>query len=538
MRRPRTLGEAIRARSTVSARRRTRAGAAFILALLAAATIWQLNDHARQREVRGRQVGAFRADAGRANSPPVSGQAPIGVAPASAPRGRPVTLRIDLAHPATAVPSDFLGLSFEAAALPRLAAYGSSLVRLLDGLGHGGTLRFGGVSVDRATAFSEGGRLPGRASGVISAHDLANLADVARLSGWKVLLSVNLGHYDPQAAAREVRAASALLGSKLAGVEIGNEPDRYAIKGLRTSAWGFATYRRELHAYVTAITRAAPGVAIAGPDASSGVRVLPWLRASAALRPALLTDHYYPLSSCGYTPVVSELLSPVVREDESTMLGELAAIQRSHAVPVQIDESNNISCKGKAGVSNSFAAALWAADYTGRAMASGLRGVDFHDLLDRPGAYSPLVASKGLLHGNPEWYALLLTAGLQGARPLPTTVPGAAELSARAFLGPGGLLRLLLVNFEPNGASGLRVRLHLAGRYTGGTILRLTAPSPYATSRVKLGGREVTPSGTWSARLPLAGVYQHAGALSLALPSSSAALVTLVPARSCPGARC
>src|SRR5262249_11033943 len=169
-------------------------------------------------------------------------------------------------------------------------------------------------------------------------------------------------------------------------------------------------------------------------------------------------------------------------------------------------------------------------DYTARAMAAGMRGVDFHDLLDRPGAYSPLVARNGRLHANPEWYALLLTAGLQGARPLRSTVQGAAELSASAFLGPGGLLRLLLVNFEATRAGALRVQLHLAGRYAGGTILRLTAPSPYTTSRVKLGGREVAPSGSWSARLPLAGVYRRAGALSLALPPSSAALVTLVPA--------
>jgi hypothetical protein len=111
-------------------------------------------------------------------------------------------------------------------------------------------------------------------------------------------------------------------------------------------------------------------------------------------------------------------------------------------------------------------------------------------------------------------------------------VRGPAELSAWPFLGPGGLLRLLLVNFEPNGAGALRVQLHLTGRYAGGTILRLTAPSPYATSRVKLGGREVAPSGSWSAPLPLAGVYRRGRAISLALPSSSAALVTLVPAHS------
>jgi hypothetical protein len=73
------------------------------------------------------------------------------------------------------------------------------------------------------------------------------------------------------------------------------------------------------------------------------------------------------------------------------------------ATPLRIDETNNISGKGQPGVSNTFASALWAADYIARAMAAGVRGLDFHDLIDRPGAYSPLVASNNGLHANPEW---------------------------------------------------------------------------------------------------------------------------------------
>jgi hypothetical protein len=525
--------EAISRRSRLSShRRRLAAAAALTAAVLVAGLIWTMRDHEDRHEGHNRQRTALgaRVTSGSPGTPLGGGAAGPSVQVTPALQGRPVKVSIDVNHPGAAVPSDFLGLSFEAAALPRIAAYahGGNLAQLLRSLGDG-TLRFGGASADSRVAWSEKGALPSWASGAISTHDLAGLSTLARQTGWSVLLTVNLGHYDPAAAAREAAAAHALLGAKLAGIEIGNEPDRFYLDGMRGPGWSFWAYRRQFDVYRTAIARAAPGVPVASPDASSGERVLPWLRASAALRPALLTDHYYPLTSCGYTPVVSELLSPTVRQEESSMLSSLGAIQRSSAIPLQIDETNNISCKGQPGVSNTFATALWAADYTARTMAAGIRGLDFHDLISLPGAYSPLVETRNELHANPEWYALLLAQRLRGAKPLQATVHSAPNLTAKAFLSTGGVVQLVLVNFDPPGATPLLVRLQVARRFAGGTILRLTAPSPYATSHVKLDGREVTASGAWSAQLPLPSVYRRGGSLALAVPPSSAALVTLEP---------
>jgi hypothetical protein len=443
-----------------------------------------------------------------------------------------VTVTVDEAHPGAGVPSDFLGLSFEAAAVPPIAvdARGGNLGRLLRSLGEG-TLRIGGVSADARVAWSPQGTVPHWARGAISSQDLSGLARLADETGWRVLLTVNLGRYEPAAAAAEAAAAHALLGAHLAGIEIGNEPDRFPLTGLRGPGWSFSAYRRELEAYRRAIAAAAPGVPVAGPDASSGERVLPWLRAAAALRPDLLTDHYYPLSACGSTPLLSELLGPIVRRDENSMLASLHAIQSESALPLYIDETNNISCKGQRGVSNTFASALWAVDYVARAMAAGVRGLDFHDLLSMSGAYSPLVGTTDQLHANPEWYALLLTRHLQGAKPLRASVLGSPSLTARAFLGYGGTVRLVLVDFDPPSATPLLARLKVPGRFTGGTILRLTAPSPAATSHVLLGGREVSPAGALPAPLAPRSVYHSGASLALTLPPSSAALVTLTPAR-------
>ncbi len=476
----------------------------------------------------------------------------LALLPTPAPRGTPVSVSVAARPAGPAVSADFIGLSFEMRSLPTIAGYASrgNLVALLRSLGPG-VMRFGGVSADEQAAWvAAGAARPGWASTAITEGALEGIAALARETGWRVLLTVNLGHYDPPAAAREAAAAHALLGSSLAGIEIGNEPDLFVRKHMRPPGWGVAAYEPQAAAYRAAIEAAAPGVPIVGPDPSTGAVGLRWMRSAAStLRPQLLTDHYYPLSSCGYTPTLSELLSPTVRRSESEALRRMMVIAHAHATPLRVDESNDVSCEGQRGVSDTFAAALWALDYTARAMAAGVAGVNFHDLIDRPHAYSPLIARgpRALdgsdptppLHAAPEWYALLAARVLMGTRPpdragerpLPTAVQGAApgELSASAMRGPNGRVRLVLVDYDPPGSPPLAVRLRVSRGLAGGSVLRLTAPSPAATGGVRLGGRAVAPDGAWSTPRALPAVHGRAGSLAVQIAPSSAAVVTLSP---------
>ncbi len=100
------------------------------------------------------------------------------------------------------VPEDFLGLSFEASNLPDVARFASrgDLVKLLRSLGQG-VIRFGGISADQDTAWLQEGLKPGWARTTIGPRDLAGLADLAAATGWRMLLTVNLGHPEPAAAA-------------------------------------------------------------------------------------------------------------------------------------------------------------------------------------------------------------------------------------------------------------------------------------------------------------------------------------------------
>jgi hypothetical protein len=437
------------------------------------------------------------------------------------------------------VPADFLGLSFEAASLPTIAGYagGGDLVNLMRSLGPG-VMRFGGISVDTEAAWAPEGAAPTWAHTAITPQDLQGIAALARATGWRVLLGVSFGHYEPAAAAQEAQSAQSLLGASLEGISIGNEPDRYVPDELRSSPWSFADYLTEANAYRAAIAAAAPGAPIASPDASSAQAVLAWVsEVAAAEHPALLTAHYYPLTKCErYAPKLSDLLSPVTRANESAILDGLSAVGLSSRIPLRLDETNNVSCRGQPGVSDVFASALWAVDYIARAMASGIAGLNFHDLIAEPETYSPLVAGgaqeleSGALHANPEWYSLLLSHSLLGDEPVRASVAGGSDtLTAGAFASAGGSLHLVLVDFAPSGSRQLLVHLRLPPSFASGTILRLTAPGLSAKTGVTLGESAVGPEGTWSPVAALPQVSGRPGALALEMPAGSAALVTLNP---------
>lgn len=292
-----------------------------------------------------------------------------------------VSVSIDVRHPGARVPREFLGLSFELASLPQIARYAGSgdFATLLRSLG-AGVLRFGGASADTRVAWTDVATpRPAWASFALKAGDLRHLRKLASESGWQILLTIGLAHYDPRAAAREAAAAKMALGGWLAGIEIGNEPDSYARHNLRTAPWTPARYNAEVSSYRRAIARVAPGIPLAGPGVSGSAAFKRWGAAEAtAQRPALLTGHHYPLG-CRQVPAptIARLLSAQIRRAQDASLRRYLSLSRASATAFRLDETNSVSCGGQPGVSNTFASALWAVDYIARAMLSGVAGVNF-----------------------------------------------------------------------------------------------------------------------------------------------------------------
>jgi hypothetical protein len=437
------------------------------------------------------------------------------------------------------VPQRFLGLSFEAAALGQLGSYASrgDLVSLLRSLGPG-VLRFGGITADENVGWTDSATpAPSWASSTIDPGDMRALGELARRSGWRVLLTVGLAHYEPQAAAREVAAAHAALGPYLEAVEIGNEPEAYANHGYRSQPWLPQEYEEQISDYREAIEALTPGVAIAGPDSSGSGSFLEWGYAEGlAQSPVMLTGHHYPLG-CAQSPApsIELLLSPVTRGREARSLETYLSIASAQDIPLRIDETGTVSCGGVPGISNTYAASLWATGYITQAMAAGAAGINLEGNPTNCGGYTPLCAPDaadaraGRLQAEPEWYALLLTRSLVGYRPLPTTITSTStpNLVAAAFAGADGALKLVLADDEAPGAAPLALRVPVGAGLGAARVLTLTGPAQNATSGVLLAGRGVPASGVWPEPKQAHTIATQAGVLTMTLAPSSAAIVTL-----------
>jgi len=468
--------------------------------------------------------------------------APVAPAPpAAAPKPaavEAVTVGLNPVLAGRPVPARFLGLSFEVGSLGligEMAEHGN-LVTLLRSLGPG-VLRFGGITADQNVAWTDTGTpRPAWASATIGPADMRRLGRLARRSGWTVLLTVGLAHFEPQAAAREVAAAKAALGPYLVGVEVGNEPDALGRHGYRPMPWLAQGYEEDVSAYREAVGTLVPGVPLAGPDVSGSGAFPEWGRDEVlSQEPALLTGHHYPLG-CSQKPTIKTLLEPAMRGREAQSLETYLSVSRPPGIPLRIDEANSVSCGGVSGVSDTFASALWATGYVGQAMAAGIAGLNMHGHPTNCSGYSPLCGpdpaalATGQLRAQPDWYALLLARTLIGYRPVPTTLTsaGTPDIAAAGFSGPRHTLKLLISDDDPPGSAPLALSVGAGSSYGAARVLRLTAASPSATDGVRLGGRVVAESGSF-AEPPGEPVPVHAGVVTLRMAPSSAALVTVTP---------
>jgi hypothetical protein len=461
-----------------------------------------------------------------------------------------------------------VGLSTEARELTtgQLDAAHDSLVRLMRLLGPA-VLRVGGNSLDTSWWTSSSEPSPTWATSTITPADLSALGRLLALTGWRVLLGVDLGHFEPARAADETRYAKEILGSGLLGVEIGNEPSGYGRKkdSLRPPTYGVAEYLREVDAYRQALDAASPNVAVYGPALSQGS---PWLTELGAAENVFsqITQHYYPASTCpsqpsgspGATgspespgrqgevpvsavepPTAAGLLSPSVRQEEDEVIQMLVQTGAVAHRSVRMEETNDSACGGTPSVSPVFASALWALDWSLRAASGGVRGLNFHGNLGvcGPHAQSPICAPGvgaavvGDVAARPEYYGLLAARQLEGGRFVPTRIlaHGSSvhgpppDLTSWATLAPGGTLRIAIDNLATAGLAQ-PVLISISG-YRAGAEETLSGPSVLAKTGVALGAARVSAAGQWHPRS--ISLSSDHGAVRVILPAASATIVTL-----------
>src|SRR5438067_4333271 len=136
------------------------------------------------------------------------------------------TIAVDRAHPFGALPSDFVGLSYEMRELSALCTTGDctgnfdphkgNLIALYQALGRS-NVRIAGNQLDRDTLWVPAGQqvpnpLPSWVADVVTPADIARLNGVLRATGWKAEVGINLAHFDPALATDEAHALQSILG--------------------------------------------------------------------------------------------------------------------------------------------------------------------------------------------------------------------------------------------------------------------------------------------------------------------------------------
>jgi hypothetical protein len=418
------------------------------------------------------------------------------------------------------------------------------LVRLMRLLGPS-VLRIGGDSVDLSWWTSSSEPAPPWATNTVTPADLAVLQKLLAVTGWKVLLGVDLGHFEPARAADEARYARSILGSGLLGIEIGNEPNDFRDKkiNLRPSTYTVGEYLREVEAYRQALRTAAPDVAIYGP---AQTLTPPWLTQMGAAAHIFteLTQHYYATSTCPSaqstpampSPTAAGLLSPMVRQQENEALQTLALAGQATGRPTRIGETSSVACLGSPAASPVFASALWALDWALRAASSGVSGLNFHGEIgvctdhSRTPICAPSreAAQSGNVAAQPVYYGLLAARQLEGGRFVPTRLIASSlsNVATWATLAPNNTLRIAIDNFATEGPSQ-PVRIAVPG-YSVSAEEAMTGPSVMARSDITLGGAAVSYGGLWRSRP--ARPSRRSRARVLVRPAS-AVIVTLRPKR-------
>lgn len=469
-----------------------------------------------------------------------------------------VKVAVDALGPAgPTVPGDFLGLSLEKRVLAsaQTDARVGNLATLLRGLGTG-TLRFGGDTVE-STAFLSGA--PGTASAsrpawattAVGPSDFDRLATLTAASGWRVILGVGLAHADPQRAADEVAAAVDRLGPSLMAVEVGNEPNAYATRGLRDPSYSVIDYQAEFAAYRDAIDARVPGMAVVGPS-SYPPSFLNGFDPGFAVPGAFVAQHLYPLNACkGVPPTIAALTSRGTAAGEAAQVRQGLTVADAHALPLRLTETNSVICSGTRGVSDTAGAALWGVDYLAQTARLGVAGVNLHGGLQQCGQddgtstspwYTPLCApgpaalAANSFTARAPYYGLALVSQLVGTSFVRAAYDTAQNVTVRATRDGAGTVRVVIDDMDGPGTADSEVRLALPAGYDDGTVQRLLAPSADATDGLTLGGAAVGLDGSLA---PGDGdpVQGSGGVTTVRVSPGSAAVVTLVPHCTVPSLR-
>jgi hypothetical protein len=438
-----------------------------------------------------------------------------------------VKIQVDPKTALSRISEDFVGFGYETSAVAQsnfFSAKNSTMVQLYHNLSSHGLIRIGG-NVSDHSKYEPGAAAAARTEREVTIINRANLADLgefARATGWKVMWGLNLGTGSKQEAVQEAVAVDAALGSHLQSFEIGNE-----VEALRRFAKSYDAYHEAYFDYKTDIRAALPHAPFSGPDSIGNWDWVTNFAATEAGDIKLLTQHYYRGGAKDPKSTVERLLGP--DHGWENRLKKLQRLSQEHGVAFRINEVNSFSGGGKAGVSDTFAEALWCLDYMFLLASYGCDGVNMETDLNQLGFishYSPIVHdADGHCSARPEYYGMLAFSMAGKGELLKLTLDKPEiNLSAYATRDGEGALWITVVNKDF--MRDATVQTALPEGYSSAAAFRLGAPSLESKDQVSLAGTEVSFNGQWTAGPPER-VAVKEDSVRLLVPHASAALLQL-----------
>ena len=513
------------------------------------------------------------------------------------PSPHPVTITIGPGPAGTAgpgepagrvIPDDFAGLSFERGPLnPDHAGVpgylfspdNASLVTLFRNLGLR-NLRIGGGSVEESIPAGTG------RDGFTGIDQLFAFAGA---TGVRVIYSLRMlspGH-EPIADLDKVGAgvAAYIWGryqQNVASFCVGNEPDWHAFHsyqghpldpaiyeenpGVPGSA--YPSYRAGWQRFAAAVTEAAPGAPLIGPDtgAYSPLTYTPdpqtgvsWTQRFATDERARgrvtdVTQHFYVGGSPGRTTArqaIRNMLSPdwvtgtaIGSQPAGTTYTPYPWLYTHNLAPVlaagsryRLTESNDY-LTGVPGASNAFASALWALDYLHWWAAHGAVGVNFHN---KQWLYTDTIVpdpdgTAGHFATTPKGYGIkAFTLGSAG-RVWPVTIanPDGVNLTAYGAGGAGAAYLTIINKTHGREAADAAVTISPPGPgWRQAQVITLDSgepgdPGAPGAASATLGGAAITGDAPWNGEWQALPAPAGPGAgVSLTVPATSAAVVQI-----------
>jgi Glycosyl hydrolase family 79 C-terminal beta domain len=494
----------------------------------------------------------------------VAWRAVRGAAEAAAPLE--VTLREDAAMPV--VPADFTGLSYELAQLTDanfFSAKNRELVGYFRLLSGNGVLRLGGNTSEfcwlKTSAATPAPTLhvpPGNLSSNWMPHELFaiepraidELSGFLKATGWRLIYGLNFGNSTPERAADEAAYVAKAVGERLEYFQIGNEPDLYteANNGTRPPDWTFTNYVEEWMDRARAIGARVPAARFGGPDvAASSDWILRFNKTVQGERLAALTGHYYAEGPPDDPQVtIARLLAGNAKVAAET--AEIVAAARAERRVYRMTEGNSCYRGGKPGMSDAFAAALWAGDYLLTLASNGCAGANLHggqsrfltaglgghtpglDVAKGPqevrsGFYTPIRSEPGApVKAMPVFYGMLLVNQFAGCTMLRCDYQMKGASAVAMYAGRTKKeVRVAVFNKDARMAVDVMLRGALGGQK--GNVWRLAGPRLDATEGVTLAGAEIAADAKWSPRAEIVDVNE--GAVRVQVPAASAALLMI-----------